>query len=178
MTNRKLPVVWFTGLSGSGKTTISKMLFQYFLALNFRSTILDGDIIRTGLSKDLGFSQKDRSENIRRVCEVSKILLESGVAPICSFITPLQKDRDFCKEILNECHFIQVYCQCSLTECERRDPKGLYKKARNKEIQEFTGIDSVYEEPLFSDLVLHTEFESENDSLNRLCSLLRDKDIF
>lgn len=177
MTNRKLPVVWFTGLSGSGKTTISKMLFNHFLAINLHSTILDGDIIRTGLSKDLGFSQKDRTENIRRVCEVSKILLESGIAPICSFITPLQKDRDFCKEILNEYQFIQVYCQCSLIECERRDPKGLYKRARNKEIKQFTGIDSVYEEPLFPDIVLNTESESEKDSLKRLCSFLKDKGI-
>jgi len=161
-------VFWFTGLSGAGKTTLAQMLDE---ALQFRGYIcqlLDGDIIRTGINNNLGFSEADRMENIRRIAEVSKLFVNCGIITINSFISPTLQMREMAKSIIGPENFVEIYVNASLEVCEKRDVKGLYKKARRGEIPEFTGISSPYEPPLHADLVLNTGQESPEDSLTKL----------
>ncbi|MDY6786939.1 MAG: adenylyl-sulfate kinase [candidate division WOR-3 bacterium] len=150
-------VVWFTGLSGSGKSTLAvaveKALHESGL-LTFR---LDGDNIRHGLNSDLGFSSQDRDENIRRVSEVAALMADAGIITLASFISPFKKARDYARTRVPEGRFIEVYVKASLDICRQRDPKGLYTKAENGEIEEFTGISSPYEEPLSPEIVIDTE---------------------
>jgi adenylylsulfate kinase len=148
-------VIWFTGLSGSGKTTVA---LEYQKLLNrHRSFILDGDVLRNGLCSDLGFSLEDRSENIRRVGYVSRLIYDLGYTVLATFITPLEKDRLWLRGLYRPGQFWLVYIKCSLSECGKRDPKGLYEKAYAGEIANFTGVDSPYEEPKSADIVLDTE---------------------
>ena len=140
-------VVWFTGLSGSGKSTICNSLEKLLNSKKINTFTLDGDSVRNGLNKDLGFSDEDRSENIRRVAEVSKILMNAGNVVLASFITPFQKDRDLVKEIVGENNYIEVFVNTSLETCMKRDPKGLYQKSKSGLIINMTGIDSNYEIP-------------------------------
>lgn len=149
-------IVWFTGLSGSGKTTIAKQLEIELFKEGVETYTLDGDTVRKGLNKDIGFSSEDRKENIRRIGEVSKILIDAGVFVLATFISPYEEDRKIIKDMIGD-KFIDVYVKCSIEECERRDPKGLYKKVRNGEIKQFTGISSPYEEPTNPDIVIDTE---------------------
>jgi len=147
-------IVWFTGLSASGKSTLANALEIELHNQGYKTYLLDGDNLRTGLNSDLGFSQEDREENIRRVAHLSQILLDAGIIVITAFISPFQKDREYARSLVNEDEFIEVFVDTPIEVCEQRDPKGLYKKARTGEIKDFTGIDSVYKKPLNPEIVL------------------------
>ncbi|PAW51923.1 adenylyl-sulfate kinase [Pseudomonas moraviensis] len=149
-------VIWFTGLSGAGKSTIANGLEQALLTKGRHTFLLDGDNVRLGLCRDLGFSDKDREENIRRIAEVSKLFLDSGLITIASFISPFRQDRKIARDIIGAESFIEVFIDAPLLECEKRDPKGLYKKARAGSIKNFTGIDSIYEQPLSPEVHIDT----------------------
>ena len=140
-------VIWFTGMSGSGKTTISTTLEKKLFEMGYFVQVLDGDNVRSGINNNLGFSQDDRSENIRRIAEVSKLFLNSGVILLCAFISPTNEIRQIAKNIIGEKDFLEIFVNTSLEICEQRDPKGLYKKARSGEIKNFTGISSPFEVP-------------------------------
>lgn len=170
-------VLWFTGLSGSGKSTIANELAARLFTDDIQVYVLDGDNIRHGLNRDLGFSDDDRKENIRRIAEVSKLFVDSGTIAITAFISPFLEDRDAARTILNSDEFIEVYIKCSLTECENRDPKGLYKKARSGEIKQFTGIDSPYEAPIAPELVIDTALLSIKDSVEEIITYLKTKKL-
>lgn len=149
-------ILWFTGLSGSGKSTIANAVEEYLHRHSIRTYILDGDNVRHGLNGDLGFSDEDRKENIRRIGEVSKLFIDAGVMVLTSFISPFKEDRSFVRNIVHEHEFIEIYIRCPLTVCEKRDIKGLYEKARKGEIKKFTGIDSPYESPDKPEVVVDT----------------------
>ncbi|MDP4866221.1 MAG: adenylyl-sulfate kinase [Crocinitomicaceae bacterium] len=168
-------VVWLTGLSGSGKSTIADHLEQYLFKKGIHTANLDGDLLRTGLNKDLGFSEEDRSENIRRIAEISKILSDNGLVVIAAFVSPFSKDRNLVKKTVGEENFIEIFVQTSIEECERRDVKGLYSKARKGDLKNFTGIDSPYENPINPDLIIDTEKTSIEDSVQLLCTLVLSK---
>jgi adenylylsulfate kinase len=153
-------VLWFTGLSGSGKSTVANAVAKALFDKNIRNYVLDGDNVRFGLNKNLGFSAEDRTENIRRIGEVSKLFVDSGQVVLTAFISPFQEDRAQVREILEGNEFLEVYVECPLEECEKRDPKGLYKKARSGEIRDFTGIDSPYESPANPELTINTSTQS------------------
>ena len=153
---QKPKLIWFTGLSGSGKSTLANSVELKLAKEKFHTYILDGDNVRKGICKDLGFSDQDRSENIRRIAEVSNLMLDAGLIVCACFVSPFKKDRELVKSIVGTKNFIEVYVSTPLTECERRDVKGLYSKARNGEIANFTGISSVYEAPEEPDLNIDT----------------------
>lgn len=153
-------VLWFTGLSGSGKSTVANAVESKLLNLGKHSYLLDGDNVRHGLNKDLGFSDTDRVENIRRIGEVAKLFVDSGTIVLTAFISPFITDREQARALLLPGQFLEVFIDTSLSVCEQRDPKGLYKKARAGEIKHFTGIDSTYEEPLNADIHVETEGRS------------------
>ena len=161
-------VLWFTGLSGSGKSTLANALDARLHGLGLHTYVLDGDNVRHGLCKDLGFSDQDREENIRRIGEVAKLFHNAGVITMTAFISPFRADRDRVRELLPEGDFIEVYCQCDLEVCEERDPKGLYKKARAGEIPEFTGISSPYEEPESPEIVVDTGRKSLDECVQQI----------
>ncbi len=168
--------IWLTGLSGSGKSTIAHKLEERLFELGIRSYVLDGDNIRFGLNKDLGFSREERKENIRRIAEVAKLFTDAGVINITAFISPYKEDRLGARNIQKEGDFIEVYVRCPLNICEERDPKGLYKKARAGELKEFTGVDDPYEEPENPEIVLFTETETQEECVSRIIAYLREKD--
>ncbi|MEZ9312034.1 adenylyl-sulfate kinase [Vibrio sp. 10N.286.49.F3] len=153
-------VLWFTGLSGSGKSTVANAVESKLLNLGKHSYLLDGDNVRHGLNKDLGFSDTDRVENIRRIGEVAKLFVDSGTIVLTAFISPFIADREQARALLLPGQFLEVFIDTSLSVCEQRDPKGLYKKARAGEIKHFTGIDSTYEAPLNADIHVETEGRS------------------
>lgn len=167
--------LWFTGLSGSGKSTLAFALEKELHARNISSYVLDGDNIRHGLNRDLGFSSDDRKENIRRIGEVSKLFVDAGLFVLSAFISPDEKDRLMVKEMFQPGDHIEIYVKCSLTECEKRDPKGLYKKARNGQISNFTGIDSKYDIPGSPDLIIDTEHMTVDHSLAFLLAYLVER---
>ena len=168
-------VVWLTGLSGSGKSTLASAVEKKLLEKGFKTFLLDGDLIRNGLNKDLGFSKEDRKENIRRIGEVCKLLNEAGLIVITAFISPFRSDREFVRSLIPSSDFAEVYVNSSLETCETRDVKGLYSKARKGLILEFTGISSPYEEPLNPELILHTDNEPEEVSLSILSDYILKK---
>ena len=170
-------VIWFTGLSGSGKSTLANEVEVQLFERGCHTYILDGDNIRHGLNKDLGFSPKDREENIRRIGEVAHLFSQAGIIVMTAFISPYRADRDIARKLNKEGEFIEVYCRCSLDECERRDTKGLYKKARAGQIPEFTGISAPYEEPEKPELILDTDQEPVKDSAAKVIAYLEDKGI-
>lgn len=170
----KSVVIWFTGLSGSGKSTISVALEKALFEQNITSYRLDGDNIRHGLNQNLGFSPEDRKENIRRIGEVGKLMVDAGVVTMTAFISPYEEDRNTVRDILEDGEFIEVFTKCSLDECESRDPKGLYKKARSGEIKEFTGINAPYEEPSNPEIVIDTENESVEESVEKILAYLKE----
>ena len=153
--------LWFTGLSGSGKSTIAREVEKILFERGMHAYVLDGDNIRHGLNKDLGFSPEDRSENIRRIGEVAKLFVDAGFIVMTAFISPYRKDRDNVRKLMKEGEFAEIYIKCTIDVCEARDPKGLYKKARAGEIKEFTGISAPYEEPLKPELVIDTSVEDD-----------------
>ncbi|MBK8434090.1 MAG: sulfate adenylyltransferase subunit CysN [Chloroflexi bacterium] len=165
-------VLWFTGLSGSGKSTIARKLEQTLFARGIHTFFLDGDNLRHGLNGDLGFSEADRVENIRRAAEVAKLAYAHGQLVLCSFISPFAADRAFARQILPEGRFVEIYVKCDLEVLKRRDPKGLYAKALSGEIPEFTGISSPYEEPTTAELVVETDLESVDDIIGRILAYL------
>ena len=168
-------VVWFTGLSGSGKSTIANILEQKLHAIGKRTYLLDGDNVRHGLNKDLGFTDTDRVENIRRVAEVSKLMVDAGLITLVSFISPFKSERQMARNLLSSDEFFEIFVNTSLEECEKRDPKGLYKKARAGELKNFTGIDSSYEEPENPDLVLNTSSGNAEQLTDQIINFLKDK---
>jgi len=175
--NHKSAIVWLTGLSGAGKSTISIETEIRLFKLGYNVFILDGDNLRVGLNNDLGFSKEDRKENIRRAAEVAHLFYQAGFIVLCSFITPFQSDRNFAKSLVPENRFFEVYVKCSIQECIKRDPKKLYEKALNNFIKEFTGISSPYEEPNKPELIIDTEKFSPGDSSIMILSMLKNNGI-
>jgi len=175
--NHTSPVIWLTGLSGSGKSTIGNALEQALFERGIKTQVLDGDNIRMGLNKDLGFSDEDRKENMRRISEVAKLFSQSGTLTITAFISPFREERENCKQIIGEDNFIEVHVDADLDVCEERDPKGLYKKARAGEIKQFTGIDSPYEEPLRPDLVVESGKFSIEQCVDKIITYLEKEKI-
>ncbi len=171
--NAKL--IWFTGLSGSGKSTLAVQLEALLHEKGFKTYLLDGDNIRAGINKDLSFTDADRIENIRRIGEVSKLMLDSGIIVLSAFISPFQADRDQVKAIVGRDQYIEVFVDTPLEVCEQRDVKGLYKKARAGEIRNFTGIDSAYEIPVNPDIIIPTHTLNLNDSLALLMNVIEPK---
>jgi len=178
MNGHKSVIIWFTGLSGAGKSTIAHALEDRLHKNKARTFVLDGDNVRRGLCKDLGFSDSDRTENIRRIGEVSKLMMGAGVIVITAFISPFLNDRKIVRELVTDSEYIEVYCKASIEVCESRDVKGLYKKARLGEIKEFTGISSPYESPTNPDIILETDLLSISDCVDKLVSYLEEKQIF
>jgi adenylylsulfate kinase len=167
--------IWLTGLSGSGKSTLANALDDLLWQRGIRSYVLDGDNIRHGLNKDLGFSPEARTENIRRIGEVARLFTEAGVINATAFISPYRADRDQARGIQKEGDFVEVYVRASVEACEKRDTKGLYAKARAGQIPEFTGVSAPYEEPERPEVVVDTETQSVEESLAVILSYLDDK---
>lgn len=172
-TGHRGAVIWLTGLSGSGKSTIANHLDRYLFEHEINSYVLDGDNIRHGLNKDLGFSDEDRVENIRRIGEVAKLFVDSGQIVTTAFISPFIRDRELVRSLFTDDEFIEVYVKCPLDTCEVRDPKGLYAKARQGVISDFTGISSPYEEPLYPELTVETDKLSIEDASQTIIQYLR-----
>ena len=177
LNSQKPCVVWFTGLSGSGKSTIANILEQKLHTFGKRTYLLDGDNVRHGLNKDLGFTDTDRVENIRRVAEVSKLMVDAGLITLVSFISPFKSERQMAKDLLSSDEFFEIFVNTPLEECEKRDPKGLYKKARAGELKNFTGIDSLYEEPENPDLILDTTSSNAEELTDQIINFLQLKKI-
>jgi len=173
--NQNAKVIWFTGLSGSGKSTIAEGLEKWLFGKGFFVQVLDGDNTRTGINNNLGFSLEDRTENIRRISEVSKLFMESGVICINSFVSPTNDIRKIAKDIIGQNDFIEVYVNTPLSVCEDRDVKGLYKKARAGEIKGFTGIDSPFEAPIAPDVDLLTENQTIIESITKVFNFVLPK---
>lgn len=170
-------VLWFTGLSGCGKSTVANAVDRLLHDRGVHTYVLDGDNIRMGLNKNLGFSPEDRTENIRRIGEVAKLFSDAAHIVTTAFISPYREDRDSVRELLQDGEFIEIYVNASLETCESRDPKGLYKKARAGEIKGFTGIDAPYEEPASAELVLDSDSKGIEELANEVISYLESKDI-
>ena len=168
-------VIWFTGLSGSGKSTLSQALEKYLFDHGYHPYVIDGDNLRHGLCADLSFTPKDRHENIRRVSEVSKLMIDAGLIVMTAFISPYEKDRALAKKLIGDKNFIEVYCNSSLEVCEKRDIKGLYKKVREGLISNFTGIDAPYEIPSHPDLSINTSSLTINQSIDLIIKFLRER---
>jgi len=167
--------LWFTGLSGSGKSTVAVEVERSLVERGITAYVLDGDNVRHGLNSNLGFSPDDRTENIRRIGEVAKLMNDAGVIVLTAFISPYRADRDRVREILPEGEFLEIFVDCPLEECERRDVKGLYKKAREGKIPEFTGISAPYEAPLEPEHVLKTGEQDLNASVSEVIHLLEQR---
>ena len=174
LNNHKSVVLWFTGLSGSGKSTLAHALEEKLFNMDFRTFVLDGDNVRHGLNSNLDFSETDRSENIRRISEVSKLMLEAGLIVMTAFISPFRKDRTEARALITNDNFIEIYCKASLETCEKRDVKGLYKRARAGEIKNYTGIDSPYEAPVNPELIIDTDQETLDYSVSKILSYLEE----
>jgi len=172
LNGHKSCVLWFTGLSGAGKSTLAHAVEEQLHQLGCRTFVLDGDNVRHGLSSNLGFSEDDRRENIRRIGEVAKLLMEAGVIAMTAFISPFGSDREAVRKLMPDGDFFEIYCKASIEICEARDVKGLYKKARNGEIKNYTGIGSSYEEPNNPELVVETGSLSLEASLEKVMRFL------
>ncbi|RBP96538.1 adenylylsulfate kinase [Cytobacillus firmus] len=170
-------VLWFTGLSGSGKSTIANAVSHELFRQGINEYVLDGDNVRHGLNKDLGFSEADRNENIRRIGEVAKLFVDSGKIVTTAFISPFRSDRETVRALFEEGEFIEVFIDCPLEECERRDPKKLYAKARRGEIKDFTGIDSPYEAPENPEITVRSDQYTVDEAVGQILTHLREKNI-
>ncbi|WP_273851798.1 adenylyl-sulfate kinase [Guptibacillus spartinae] len=178
LNTHKSAVLWFTGLSGAGKSTLSVAVEKELHNRGIHTYILDGDNVRHGLNKNLGFSPEDRTENIRRIGEVSNLFVDAGVMTLTAFISPYREDRDMVRELVNEQEFIEIYVSCNLEECEKRDPKGLYQKARNGEIKGFTGIDAPYEAPANPEIIVETDKQPLEKSVEQIIHYLEVNGYF
>lgn len=174
LNNHHPMVLWFTGLSGSGKSTIADKLEQLLFEDGIHTYLLDGDNVRMGLNKGLGFSESDRNENLRRIAEVAKLFVDAGVLVLSAFVSPLIRDREMVREIIGTEYFLEIFVNTSLEECERRDVKGLYKKARNGEILNFTGISAPYEPPVKAVIEIDTTKLSADESALKIFNYLID----
>lgn len=170
-------VLWFTGLSGSGKSTLANAVDNQLFRLGLKSYVLDGDNIRHGLNRDLRFGAEDRRENIRRIGEVAKLFVDSGQIISTAFISPFREDRQLVRDMFEEDEFFEIYLNCPIHVCEDRDPKGLYKKARKGEIDNFTGISSPYEKPNFPEIIIETDKMTIEQSVDTVLTYLIDKKI-
>jgi adenylylsulfate kinase len=168
-------VLWFTGLSGAGKSTLAHAVEEQLHQLGCRTFVLDGDNVRHGLSSNLGFSEVDRRENIRRIGEAAKLMMEAGVIAMTAFISPFRTDREAVRKLMPHGDFLEIYCKASLETCEARDVKGLYKKARAGEIKNYTGIDSPYEAPKKPELMIDTDALSIEEAVDAVMQLLRQR---
>lgn len=167
------PLVWFTGLSGAGKSTLAHAVEKKLHDMGWQAYVLDGDNIRHGLCGDLGFSAKDRAENLRRITEVARLMTDAGIITLAAFISPFRDDRDKIRASFEKNRFLEVYCRCELAICESRDVKGVYKKARDGEISDFTGISSPYEPPLAPDMMFDTGSETLESCVERIIQKLK-----
>lgn len=170
-------LLWFTGLSGSGKSTLAHSVEERLHQMGVRSYVLDGDNIRAGLNKDLSLSPKDRKENVRRIAEVARLMADAGILVFAAFIAPYRESRQFVRELMSEVPYFECFVKCDLKVCEERDPKGLYRKAREREIKNMTGISAPYEEPGHPDLVIETGESSINDCVDKVVGFLTEKKI-
>ncbi|MDN3669271.1 adenylyl-sulfate kinase [Echinicola jeungdonensis] len=173
--NQKPLLIWFTGLSGSGKSTLANGTEQRLFQNGYHTFLLDGDNIRKGLNKDLGFEKEDRNENLRRIAEVAKLMMEAGLIVVAAFISPYRKEREMIKELVGEDRFLEIFVDCPLEECEERDVKGLYQKARKGLIKNFTGIDAPYEAPQKPFLQLPTSDWSKEECLDKIIGSIKEK---
>ena len=164
-------LIWFTGLSGAGKTTLSNALHERLKQNGFLSIVLDGDIVRKTINSDLGFSIEDRTENLRRVAEISRLFLDLNIIVLAAFISPLTSDREMIRKIVGDEHYLEVYVNTPLDVCEKRDVKSFYKKARNNEINNFTGISAIYEEPITPDICINTSDLTIETSIDQIYSI-------
>jgi adenylylsulfate kinase len=167
-------VIWFTGLSGSGKSTIANKVEEALFESGIQTYTLDGDNIRMGINKGLGFNEDDRHENLRRIAEIAKLFVDAGVVTIAAFVSPLEKDRELVKNIIGSDYFVEVFVHTSLEECEKRDVKGLYKRARTGEIKNFTGISAKYEKPVNPNVLIETETESIEKSIDKVVTFVKN----
>lgn len=170
--NQKPFILWFTGLSASGKSTIANIIEKKLFQLNYKTYLLDGDNVRHGLNKDLGFDEKSRIENIRRIGEISKLFLDSGIIILTAFISPFKSDRDLVRSLVSSGEFLEVFIDASLETCEKRDPKGMYLKARKGEIPNFTGISSPYEAPKNPEIHIINNDITLEDASNQIIEYL------
>lgn len=170
-------ILWFTGLSGAGKSTVANAIEQKLFELGHHTFLLDGDNVRHGLNKDLGFSDADRVENIRRIGEIAKLFADAGLIVMSAFISPFRSDRKMVRDLVEDKEFVEVYISTPLTTCEERDPKGLYKKARSGQIKNFTGIDSEYEAPESAEVMLNTAELDVNECVDRVITYLKQNEI-
>lgn len=177
LNTHKSGLLWFTGLSASGKSTIAHKVEKYLFEQGVRAYVFDGDNIRHGINSDLGFSREDRRENLRRIVEISKLFVDAGMIVLAAFISPFRQDREYIRKRFEGDNFFEIYVKCSIEECERRDPKGQYKKARAGIIKNYTGISSPYEEPDSPDLVLDTEKISIDEAVQRVVNMLIEKEM-
>jgi adenylylsulfate kinase len=177
MNGHRSVILWFTGLSNSGKSTIAHAAEEQLHRQGCRTFVFDGDNVRHGLCADLGFSREDRDENIRRIGEMAKLFIESGVIALTAFISPFRGDRNRVRNLVQEGDFLEIHCKCPLEVCEQRDVKGHYKKARLGEIKEFTGISSPYEEPIHPDLVLTTDIMSVDECVDAVLKMLAQREV-
>ncbi|MFT4801322.1 MAG: adenylylsulfate kinase [Flavobacteriaceae bacterium] len=168
-------LLWFTGLSGSGKSTIANLVEHELYKIGVKTYALDGDNIRKGINNDLSFSPEDRTENIRRISEVANLMIDAGLVVLAAFVSPYKKDRDNIKSIVKDVNFVEIYINTSIEECERRDVKGLYKKARAGEIKNMTGISAPYEAPEQPDIEIYTERESIKDAVDKIIEHITPK---
>ena len=177
LNNHKSGLVWFTGLPSSGKSTIAHRVEKELFNRGIRTYVLDGDNVRHGLNNNLGFSREDRKENLRRIVELSKLMMDAGLIVLAAFVSPYRGDREYVKGRFNGDNFLEIYIKCSIEECERRDPKGNYKKARVGIIKDYTGISAPYEEPENPDLLIDTETIDLENSLLKVLELLDKKNF-
>ncbi len=174
LNNHSSMILWFTGLPSSGKSTLANEVEKRLMEHSIRTYILDGDNVRTGLCKDLGFSEEERAENIRRIGEVAKLFVDAGIVVLSAFVSPYRRDRDAVRNLVEKGEFIEIYIKCPVEECEKRDVKGLYKKARQGIIKGFTGVDDPYEEPLNPEIVVNTQENSIEECTEKILTYLRE----
>ncbi len=177
LNDHKSGLVWFTGLSASGKSTIAHSVEKALYKHRIRTYVLDGDNVRHGLNSNLGFDRDDRKENLRRIVEVSKLFVDAGILVIAAFISPYKEDREYVRNRFEGDNFLEVYVKCSIEECEKRDPKGQYKKARAGIIKNYTGISAPYEEPENPDLVIDTQQTTIDEAVSSVMELLKKRDF-
>lgn len=175
LNKHKSGVIWFTGLPSSGKSTIAHHLEKELFDRGIKTYVLDGDNVRHGINSNLGFSREDRKENLRRIAELSKLFVEAGIVVLAAFVSPYKEDRAFIKHIVGDGNFFEMYVQCSVDTCEKRDPKGHYKKAKEGIIKEYTGVSAPYEDPEDPDVVLDTEKLDVESSVNKILEFLDQK---
>ncbi|RMG00227.1 MAG: adenylyl-sulfate kinase [Nitrospirae bacterium] len=178
LNGHKSGLVWFTGLSASGKSTIAHLVEKELHTMGVRTYVLDGDNVRHGLNANLGFSREDRKENLRRIAELSRLFVDAGILVLAAFISPFKSDREYIRNRFSKDNYLEIYVKCSVEECERRDPKGNYRKAREGIIKNYTGISSPYEEPENPDLVLDTERIDIDTAAKMVLNLLTERKFF